>query len=1061
MKNYYLCRCRLPERGRKALKILLPLMLFICGYATATPHTPTPLKLPADSTYTLGGKVQDNKQPPQALAGVTVRIKGATSGTITDANGNFTIQARQGEILVFSQIGYKNKEYTVTGNAAHLAIALEEDVATLDEAVVVGYGAQKKADLTGAVSTIDYTKELENRPITNASQALGGKVSGVWVSQNSGSPGGDGATLRVRGFGTLNNTNPLVLVDGVEGRLAELNPNDIASMTVLKDAASAAIYGSRAANGVILVTTKQGSYNSAPQLSYNGYVGIQKLGRHYDLIDNSVEFMNLWNTAVQNNGGDPLFPGEVIDAFKNGKDPYLYPNTNFFDEVFRTAPITEHNLSVRGGSEKQNYYLSANYLGQQGIIRRTGAKRYGLNFSLNTQLVHWLEIGGQVQATRKVTDEPYTADNTSQGISRITYIMSNGGYPFTPPYTRDGRLGATQAVYLSGPNKGQPIVDSRNPLADVKNGLSRYVNSYLKGSLNATVHLAPGLTFKSVYAGQFNNNRNDKYNQLIYVYTDGGIQTKTLDFPTTINNIRASTEEFYWVFYNTLNYERSFGQKHHINVIAGTQSEDRQVKTTSVQKSDPPKDGLHEVDAGTTNPLASGNTTEWRMLSYFGRINYNFNERYLLEANLRADASSRFRAGNRWGLFPSFSAGWRISEENFMKDVRFINQLKLRASWGRLGNQDIEAIAGNYPYLVTIAQNYGTSYNLGGQLVPGAAITTLVDQDITWETTESSDLGLDLGVLDNHLYLEFDYFNKLTKNILVQLPVPLVLGGVTPPVENVGRMRNKGFEISATYQSDSYQKDWSYDIGANVTYVTNQVVTFQDGKSPDQLYLIREGYSYKSLYGYKAVGIYQSDEEAKEHMANNGFTPVAGDLKYEDLNGDGKLDYQDKQVLGNTIPKLTYGLNIGVTYKNWNLNITGQGIADASAYTQNAWTAPLGISGGSITKRWKDAWTPENKSTTLPRIVINDTWNRYESSFWITDISFLKIKNIQLTYNLPEKWLSGIGLKSAACYLNWQNAYTFVSNKYEGFDPERDTFTDGGGQYPTPTIATFGVNVQF
>lgn len=1002
---------------------------------------------------TISGRVTDLASG-EPLPGVNVLAKGTTTGTVTDMDGQYRLTVADDiTSLVFSFIGYTTEEVAIGGRST-IDVQLAPDVQSLQEVVVVGYGEQKKVNLTGAVSTLEFDKSLENRPLTNPSQALAGKVTGVWVSQNSGAPGSDGATLRVRGFGTLNDSNPLVLIDGVEGRLAELNPNDIASMTVLKDAASAAIYGSRAANGVVLVTTKGGNYESGTQLSYNGYYGLQQLGRRYDLIDNSAEYMDMWNTAVVNSGGDPLFPQEVIDGFRNGNDPYRYPNTNYFDEVFQTAPITEHNLSVRGGGESQSYYLSFNYLDQEGIIKNTSAQRYGINLNLNSKVNNWLELGGRFQGMRKITDRPY------DDIGRAIYLMANG-HPFSAPYTRDGRFGATQAVYLSGERAGEPIVDTRNPMPDVYNGQTQYTNNFLKAILDATVNITPDLKFKSLYSAQYNHNLQDRYNELISVYTDAGFETKTLDFPAVINLRRRNTDEFYWVFFNTLNFDKAFGEKHFVSAVAGMQSEERQIKYTTVQKSDPPKSGLHQVDAGTSNPIAEGNATQWRMMSYFGRVNYNFDERYLLEANLRADASSRFKQGNRWGIFPSFSAGWRLSEEPFMQQFDFLNNLKIRASWGRLGNQNIEDIAGNFPYLTVIAQNYGTSYNLGGQLVPGAAITSLVDENISWETSESTDIGFEVGVLNNRLNLEFDYFTRLTKDILVRLPIPQILGGVNAPVENVGEMRNNGVELAVSYLSDSYNKDWSYSIGANVSYVNNEVTKFRGGDSPDQLYLIREGVSYQSLYGFKAVGIYQSDQEAEEHMYDNAYVPEAGDIQYEDVNQDGKLNFEDKQVLGNTIPKFTYGLNFGVSYKGWNLDFVGQGVADVYAYTQNAWTAPLGISGGSVTTRWRDAWTEENRSTELPRIKVNDTWNRQESSFWMSNLSYFKIKNVQLTYNFPANWLERIGVGSAAAYLNVQNSFSIVSGDYEGFDPERNTFDSGYSPYPTPIITSLGINLQF
>jgi TonB-linked SusC/RagA family outer membrane protein len=999
------------------------------------------------------GTVKDGKGVP--LPGVSVQVKGTTSASVTGVGGKFRITSPSATgSLVFSYVGFNKKEVAIT-NKSDIEVILTEESSALNEVVVVGYGTQKKVNLTGSVSTVDFTKEMDNRPITNATQALSGKVTGVWVSQNSGAPGSDAATLRVRGFGTLNDTNPLTLIDGVEGSLNEVNPSDIASITVLKDAASSAIYGSRAANGVVLVTTKRGGFNTSQQLSYNGYYGIQQLGQRFDIIDNSADFMTIWNKAVQNNGGSSLFPEDVITAFKQGGDPFIYPNTNFFDEVFVSAPIQEHNISVKGGSDKSNHYLSFNYLNQEGIIKQTSSSRFGLNLNLNSKVKNWLEVGGVVQATRKITERPY------DDINRIMYLMSNGGYPFTAPYTADGHFGATQALYLSGSNVGQPIVDTRNPLPDMYNGLTQYANNFIKGSLNATINISKELSFKSLYSGQFNNNRSDRYNQSNFAYTNTGIQTSVLDYPSTISNSRSNTERFYWAWFNTLNYNKTFNQSHTISAILGTQVEEDQTKTMLSQRSGPPKEGLSEVDAGTFNAIANGNTTSWRMQSYFGRLNYNFKEKYLLEANMRADGSSRFSPGNRWGIFPAFSAGWRLSEETFLKNVEAIQNIKLRASWGRLGNQNINGIAGDYPYMQAITQNYGTSYNFGGSLVPGAAISNLVDRNISWETTESTDIGLDFALFKGRLNFETDYFTKRTSDILVRLPISQILGGVGAPVENVGEMVNKGFEIGTSYQSRNSKDGFNYRIAANLTYIINKVNKFRGGDSPDQLYLIREGYSYQSLYGYRSIGVFQSNEEGKSYMHDNAYTPAAGDLKFEDLNGDGKLNYLDKQPLGNTIPKFTFGFNLGLSLKNWSLDVVTSGAAGVNAFTQSAWTQPLGISGGVVTERWKNAWTPENHSNSLPMIKVNDTWNRYESSFWVKNLSYFKIKNIQLNYAIAESVTKRFKMSGASVYANFQNLPAFVSGNYEGFDPERNTFDNGGSLYPTPFISSLGINLQF
>lgn len=430
---------------------------------------------------------------------------------------------------------------------------------------------------------------------------------------------------------------------------------------------------------------------------------------------------------------------------------------------------------------------------------------------------------------------------------------------------------------------------------------------------------------------------------------------------------------------------------------------------------------------------------------------------------MRADASSRFAKGNRWGYFPSFSAGWRLGEEEFIKKLGVFDNLKIRASWGKLGNQNIGSASNSdyFPYLTVLTQDYENSYNFNNTLAPGAAITGLVDPMITWETTTTTDIGLDLGFLKNRLNIEADYFVRKTSDIIVQLPIPTVLGGLTAPFENVGEMKNAGFEVNVNWQDRIAASDFSYSIGANLTYVDNEVTKFRGGKSPDQLYLIREGYSYKTLYGFIQEGVYQTDEEAQKHMYDNGYVPSAGDLKYKDVNGDGKLDYRDKQEIGNTIPKFTYGLNGSLSWKSFDLNFQFAGVAGVHGYFKNAWTEPLGISGGTITERWRNAWTKDNPSNELPLIKVNDTWNRQESSFWTCNMSWFKLKNIQLGYTLPTALANKMFLQKCYVYVNATDVFTIVSSKYEGFDPERDTFADGYGHYPIPRVFSIGLNLSF
>lgn len=1062
MKILFIITCTSVRKTVTIIKLLV--LLFAVSLSSAVASTPaqtakresnTAVAAPQQSREVSGMITDANGQP---IIGANVMIKGTTNGTITDMDGKYVLSGVPANaVLVISYIGYMEQVVNTAGKTVINAV-LREDTQKLEEVVIVGYGVQKKANLTGSVATLKYAQELENRPITDPSQALSGKVSGVWASQNSGAPGSDGATIRIRGYGTLNNTDPLILIDGVEGRMSDVNPSDIASMTVLKDAASAAIYGSRAANGVVLIETKKGE-GERVTVNYNGYFGVQQLGRRYDLITDSPHYMSLWNKAVTNEGGDPLFPQEVIDAFASGNDPYKYPSTNYLDEVFRNSFTTQHNLSATFGGAKSNSYVSMGYLKNNGIIKNTDSERYNLSINSEAKVADWLTLGGRGRVMRKISNEPFA------GIGRVFYMMSNG-HPFSTPYLRDGETyGGTQALYLSGPKAGLPIVDTRNPFPDLYNGKNETTTNFMKGNVYATIRFMEGLTLSGQYSGQYSHKNIDNYNQLAACYTDlnKSNPTKPLDYPAVLQISRTTTDEFYSTFFANLNYNKTFNDIHDLGVLLGYQQESMTRRYTKAQTTDPSKGELHEVVSGTKNPFADGNKYRWRMLSWFGRINYALYGKYLAEINLRADGSSRFAKGHRWGVFPSFSVGWRLGEESFIENLGIFDNLKIRASWGKLGNQNIggESNADYFPYLTVITQDYTNSYNFSNTLAPGAAVTGLVDPNITWETTTSADVGLDLGFLNNRLNIEADYFQRLTTDIIVQLPIPTVLGNMKAPFENVGKMKNTGFELNLNWQDQNRASGFSYSIGANLTYVNNKVTKFRGGKSPDQLFLIREGYSYKTLYGFIQEGIYQTDAEAAEHMKNNSFTPKAGYIRYKDVNGDGKLDYRDKEEIGNTIPKFTYGLNASLSWKGFDLNMQFSGIAGVHGYFRNDWTVPLGVSGGTITKKWENAWTPERPNNEIPMITLDADWHRQESSFWSCNMSWFKMKNIQLGYEVPKDIAQKMFLKKLYVYVNATDVFTIVSGKYEGFDPERNTFDGGGYHYPIPRVFSLGLNLSF
>lgn len=994
---------------------------------------------------TVTGVIVDETGLP--VIGANVIEKGTTNGTVTDMNGKYTLTVAPRSSLQISYIGF-NEQIVKVGEESVINVTLHEDTHALEEVVVVGYGTQKKVNLTGAVSSVKFDEEMSNRPITDASQALSGKVSGVWVSQNIGKPGSDEAQLRIRGWGTLNNSDPLVIIDGVEGSFGQVNPNDIESISVLKDAASAAIYGSKAANGVVLVTTKMGKNKEKTQVELNSYVGIQQLGHRYNFVTNSADLMTLINQGFENDGASPLFSEQLITDFRNGTDPYKYPNTDWYDELFRNALITSHNLSIRGGSDKLSSFLSLNYLKQDGILRYTDAEKFGIRANLEYKVNSWFKIGSRLSFSRNDATEPFD-------LSRV-WIMLQGAVPFNAAYTRDGRFGSIEAA----DEKGVLLYENHNPLIEAANGKNNTTTDYLSLNAFATVDFTKDLNLQVTWSTIGNWKMTDRYNETLYGYTDSGKETQNINYNSggmIVSRKQVSTMRNN--FHATLNYSHKFGDKHFVSSVAGLQLENYNERNVFGRRSDPAKDGLTQIDSGTDGIKAEGNLSRLRMGSYFGRLNYAYDDKYLFEMNLRADASSRFKKGNRWGVFPGFSVGWRLSEENFIKDLNAFSNLKLRTSWGQLGNQRID---GYWPYLSVFNQEFDQSYSYGGNLAPGAAVTKLVDENISWETTTSYDLGLDMGFFDNKLSIEADYFDKKTSDIIVQLPISNIVGNKTAPFENVGEMRNNGFELVVNYDNQVRDRNrLGFNIGANFTFVDNKVTKFQGGKSPDQLYLIREGYSYKSLYGYKAVGIYQSEEEINEHMYSNSFKPKVGNLKYEDVNNDGKIDYQDKQVLGNTIPKITYGITAGLSYKGFDLNLLFQGMGQANVLTRNDCTQPM-LMIMSLTESWKDAWSPENPDSQIPMLRIDSSWDWYDSSFWMHRIDFLKLKNIQLGYAFPEKLSSKLGLSRLYLYANAQNVFTIMWKKgYEGYDPEKDSFNNGAGYYPIPRIFTFGLNINF
>lgn len=987
----------------------------------------------------LSGTVIDAKTK-ETLIGASVKIQGTTNGSSTDRQGKFQLVTGQKYpfTLLVNFVGYKQTAVVVNQN--QVTVELVEDYNPLNEVVVVGYGTQKKINLTGSIATVD-SKTLANRPITNATQALQ-NVPGVFTNQTKGRPGADAATIRIRGSGTLNNNNPLVLVDGIEFPLGDVNPNDIESITVLKDAASAAIYGNRAANGVILVKTKTGK-NGTFSIDYSFYAGSQKATQFPDAVTNTVDYMIGKNRALANEGKPAESSETLINEYRNGTDPYIYPNTNWFDVMFRSAPVQEHNTRISGGTGKTAFSVSLGYLDQDGILIGSSGKRYSLNSNISSDITKKLKVGANLSANFwNSRESAYSSDdgNGEGGLMGLIYR----GLPFQTGYAQDGTY-ADQWIRVPGHNF------FRNTVALANEGFNKN-NQY---RTLANVFLEYQLPFHITYKTTLGANLLYGINK--YSYPAINLTNPKTGVVTPIGNTPArgirqiSQNNINITNFHTLNWEGNL-DKHHFGVLAGFSLERFDDGNFSAYNEGYLGNDLTELNAGSTSPQVTGTAGASRLQSHFGRFNYNYNEKYLFEANFRYDGSSRFAAGNRWGFFPSFSAGWRLGEEDFIKDLKVFSNLKLRASYGKLGNQNVSL----FSYVDAIA--LGQNYNFNGTIVSGTAITQLSDPNITWETTTMSDIGLEAGFFKNKVTVEIDLFDKQTAKILRQISVPGQVGNLTGPVKNIGAVNNRGFEITLGFRESV--RDIRYNIDANLTYVKNKVTNLNGQKYYGSNTIIQEGSPIDSFFGLQAEGIFQSADEVKAHAFQNAGT-VPGDLKYKDADGNGVVDNNDRRVIGNSIPKFVYGFSGGFGYKKWDLSFIFQGLQDVDTYLSGNLAHPY-KNGAGVTSNWlTDSWTPTNTGASLPRLTTSNGYpqNFQTSSFWIRDASYLRLKNVQLSYAFPGRWVNKAGIDVLKIFVNAQNYLTFSNFKFS--DPERNLTRADLIEYPNAKTISAGINITF
>lgn len=1016
---------------------------------------------------TISGKVLDESAEP--ISGVTVSVKGTTLGTITDFDGNYSITVPFGSKLSYSFIGYENVEQVA--KKTELNITMAPSSIGLDDVVVVGYGTQKKVNLTGAVSAVKGDV-LENRPITSVSSGLQGFLPGVTITSSSGQPGAE-ANIVIRGTGTINSvTSPLILIDGVAAEnINLLNPDDIENVSVLKDAASAAIYGSRAANGVILITTKKGK-SKKPSVSYSGYVGMQTPTSLPELV-NGRQYMTLQNEAYSAAGFPKPFSSEAFMKYDSGNFPNEYSNTDWIDQVFKKSSVqTGHNVSIGGAAENASYYLSYGFVDQDGLVvgDMYKSKRHNVRMKVNTTILDKLKIDGNLSYVDFFRQDP--GRSGTSGVFRLAQRSS----PLQPVKwqlpSEDG--GFYDSEYWSYGSVVNPVYIAK------ESGYVKRNTRQVTGILNANMDIIKGLTANAQYSFSYYNNETKTWSPTMpKFWVDGTPDANNDKLKNQIKESRKSM--MIQTFTTAVSYDKKIGD-HDFKLMAGYSNELTQTPTLSASRKNIPIDGVEELNAATDEAewTMNGTREHWALMSYFGRINYALKDRYLFEANVRHDGTSRFRNDIRWGTFPSVSVGWRFTEEKFMDFSRSVLDMgKVRASWGELGNQDLGQ--GYYPYLVEIGPVTGSSsYPIGGKENVGFKQSTASNKDLKWETTQVLDLGLDFTLLNNRLELTFDWYKKNTKDAILTITAPSAVGfsGSNSALVNMGEIENKGYEISATWRDKIGEV--KYSLTGNISDVKNEIKTLGKAAPVWGDKVRAPGLPINAYYGYMTDGLAQVgdfggyDNTSKKYVDPN-FPLLAGtqsagtetiqpgDIKYRDISGpdgipDGIVNDYDKTVIGNPHPRYTFSLKGTIDWRNFDFSFFLQGVGEVDGYL-DAEARHAFINDYSVPKTAHlDRWTPNNPGASYPRMFYGQSHNLVSSSYWIEDASYLRLKNIQLGYTLPTNLIKKAKINKARVYVTMENLLT-LSKYFGGFDPEvRET---SGDAYPQVKSFVFGVNLTF
>lgn len=1001
-----------------------------------------------------------------ALPGVSVLIKGTNRGATTNSEGRYLIQASPGDVLVFSFIGYQKLE-VVLSDQQTVDVALHTVESELDQVVVVGYGVQRKRDLTGSVSQISG-EDLKNMPVRNATEALQGQSSGVLVTSTGGSPGTPPA-VRIRGIGTVNDNNPLYVVDGLpQNDIGWLNPNDIVSMEVLKDASATAIYGSRAANGVIMVTTAKGNQSGSEltnQLSFDSYVGFQNPVKTYTMM-NAAEFMDYKNLANTNAGLAPYFSeenkAEVLQFLRanTGSEE----GTDWWKEINnKNALIHHYNVAISGGLKDLAYRTSLSYMDQEGIINGSNYDRLSWRTNFDHNLRKWLTLSGNINI---INEGRGNVLENSPGFN--TAFIAFVADPISPVYRTNlvdvpdflrpslflDRIDQNNPWSLYGPiimtNKENPVAQT-----DIYSN-NRWKGTAIKGGGSLDIRFTEWLKFRSNFGVDLGRGTSDSFSPEYYLDGD------QFNVDATVGKWYEKSN--YYVWENTLTFEKRFEQ-HHLSALVGTSAEEWYNESTSASRqglvSNDPSQWI--IDAGTINPQAAGSKWETALNSYFSRIFYSYKDRYMVTANLRYDGSSNFAEGEKWGAFPSVSAGWNFSEEGFAEQWSWLNRGKLRASWGKIGNQNISRGA----YLTTFSGNMG--YYLFGprnpQLIGGS--NYIGNAGIRWEQTEQIDIGLDLAFLNNKLNLVIDAYEKTTDGMLLNVPLPAYLGFPNSPWSNAGSVRNRGLDFDVSYRNKI--GEFGYSVAANFSTFKNKVLSLGGGEPITgggwisyTTTLTEENMPIGYFYGFKTDGIFQSQQEVDSYY-QEGARP--GDLRFADVNNDGLINNADRTNLGDPFPDLTYGMRLGAEYKNFDFQALMQGTLGNKIMNIAKIDMKSGVGWYNAPRELlEEAWSPTNPSNTQFAINASNQNNLQISDWLVENGSYLRVKSIQLGYTLPTSLLSKNNIQRIRIWAGAYNLFTFTN--YSGLDPEIGSGSPlsmgvDQGYYPQSKSFMFGVNANF